>query len=60
MAKGQSSKSGKEQELRWRAESIVREAVEQSPNFGKAVRQTIKELKTLQKDINQTLKNKKK
>ncbi len=60
MAKGQTSKANKEQELQWRAESIVREAVEQSPNFNKAVRQTVKELKVLQKDIKQTLKNKKK
>lgn len=53
------SKISKEQELRWQAESVVRQAVENTPLFKKAVSQTIKQLKRTQKDAVNILKNKK-
>ena len=37
-------KDSSKEELKWQAESIVRHAVETTPQFRKAVRQTITEL----------------
>jgi len=44
--------------LRWRAEEIVRQAIEKAPNYNEAVRSTIAELRRLDKEARQKLANK--
>ncbi len=48
----------REEELRWQAESVVRDALTNTPAFKKAVRSTMKELKRVQKDAVKKLKGK--
>ena len=46
-------------DLRWRAEGIVNEALRQSPQFKKAVKTTMQELVRVQRLAVKTVKNKK-
>ena len=48
-----------EDERRWQAESIVRKKVEQTTEFKKAVRQTMKEIKKMSSNIKVTSPKKK-
>ena len=52
------AKEKAEDPLKWQAESVVREAIAKTPAFKKAVRQTIKELKQVQKSANKTIRGK--
>ena len=49
----------KEQQLKWQAEDVVRQAMVNTPSFKKAVRQTMKDLKVTQKNAVKNLKGKK-
>jgi len=42
-------------EIEWQAESVVRHAVENTPQFKKAVKQTMTELKKVQKTAQKTV-----
>ena len=53
-----SSKPDKDEMLKWQAEDIVRQSVQNTPSFKKAVRQTMKELKKIQSSAIKTLKKK--
>ena len=46
------------EQLKWQAESVVREAIANTPAFKKAVRSTMKELKQVRKDAVKKLKGK--
>jgi len=41
-------KSAEVEELKWQAENIVQEGMKKSPEYKKAVRETMKEIKKLQ------------
>ena len=45
--------------LRWRAEEIVRQAVEKVPNYNEAIKSTVAELRRLDKEARQKLAGKK-
>ena len=47
-----------EDERRWQAESIVRKKLEQAPEYKKAVKQTMKEIKKMEANIKVTPKKK--
>ena len=49
---------GKNEELKWQAEDIVRKAIEGTPGYKKAVRQTITELRQVQKVAAKTIRHK--
>lgn len=46
----------KDDQLRWKAEDIVRESLVNSPAYKAAVRETMKQLRTVQKDAAARLK----
>ena len=50
----------KEQQLRWQAEDIVRQSIQNTPSYKKAVNATVKQLKTVQKQATKIIKGKKK
>ena len=49
-------KPNKNQQLRWQAEDIVRQAVSNTPSFKKAVNATMKEIKSVQKQATKIVK----
>jgi len=49
------NKPDKEQQLRWQAEEIVRQAITNTPQFKTAVHETMKSLKSLQKKTLRTV-----
>lgn len=51
-------KDTSKEELKWQAESVVRHAVETTPQFKKAVKQTMTELKRVQKTAQKTVRKK--
>ncbi|KKN25859.1 hypothetical protein LCGC14_0880460 [marine sediment metagenome] len=51
-----SEKATKAEELKWQAESLVRKSIEGTPAFKKAVKQTVKELKSVQVRVRKQLK----
>lgn len=48
----------KAEQLRWQAEDIVRQSIKNTPAYNKAVRETVKQLKTVQKQAAKIIKNK--
>ena len=61
MAKTKSSapkQPSKQEQMKWRAEDIVRQSIMSTPAFKKAVRQTMTELKKIDKEARKTISEK--
>lgn len=53
------TKANKAEQLKWQAEDIVKQSIQNTPSYKKAVRETIKQLKTVQKQAAKIIKSKK-
>ena len=50
----------KNEQLKWQAEDVVRQSISSTPAYKKAVRETMKQLKSVQKNASNIIRNKKK